>query len=162
MAYVWSVAAADFDGDGRTDLAVAYTSFELDTWRSGVDLPLSPPGGYWERHPLFAAATRKGPVALATGDLEGNGHKDLVAVTAAGETLVFLGNGKGSFTRQKTPPPAFPVACGGAHVELADLDGDGRDEMVESFSDEPDHGHCLSNGGLTAWKASRRKSARRP
>jgi hypothetical protein len=163
MAYVWSVAAADFDGDGRTDLAVAYTSFELGTWRSGVDVLLSRPGGYWERHPLFAAATRKGPVALATGDLEGNGHKDLVAVTAAGETLVFLGNGKGSFTREKTPPPAFLGACRGAHVELADLDGDGRDEMVKSFSDEPDqYGHCPSNGGLTAWKASRRKSARRP
>jgi hypothetical protein len=29
MAYVWSVAAADFDGDGRTGLAVAYTSFEF-------------------------------------------------------------------------------------------------------------------------------------
>jgi hypothetical protein len=72
-----SMVMGDFDGDGRTDLAVAYTSFELDTWRSGVDLLLSPPGGYWERHPLFAAATRKGPVALATGDLEGNGHKDL-------------------------------------------------------------------------------------
>jgi hypothetical protein len=152
----------DFDGDGRTDLAVAYTSFELDTWRSGVDGSFAP-GWIPGSHPLFAAATRKGPVALATGDLEGNGHKDLVAVTAAGETLVFLGNGKGSFTRQKTPPPAFPGACRGAHVELADLDGDGRDEMVESFSDEPDqYGHCPSNGGLTAWKASRRKSARRP
>jgi FG-GAP-like repeat len=75
--------------------------------------------------------------------LKANGHKDLVAVTAAGETLVFLGNGKGSFTREKTPPPAFPGACRGAHVELADLDGDGRDEMVESFSNEPDlYGHC--------------------
>jgi hypothetical protein len=163
MAYVWSVAAADFDGDGRTDLAVAYTSFELDTWRSGVDALLSRPGGHWERRPLYAAETRKGPVALATGDLEGDGHKDLVALTATGETLVFLGDGKGSFTREKMPPPAFPGACRGAHVELADLDGDGRDELVASFSDEHDeYGHCPSDGGLTAWKAWPRAGARKP
>jgi hypothetical protein len=133
MAYVWSVAAADFDGDGRADLAVAYTSFELATWRSGVDVLLSRPGGRWERHALFAAETRKGPVALAAGDLDGDGHQDLVALTATGETLVFLGNDKGSFTREKTPPPAYPGACRAAHVELADLDGDGRDEVVASF-----------------------------
>ncbi len=94
--------------------------------------------------------------------LEGNGHKDLVALTTTGETLVFLGNGKGSFTREKTPPPAYPGACRGAHVELADLDGDGREELVEAFSDEPDeYGHCPSDGGLTAWKAGPRTGARR-
>jgi hypothetical protein len=162
MAYVWSVTAADFDGDGRADLAVAYTSFELATWRSGVDVLLSRPGGRWERHPLFAAETRKGPVALAAGDLVGDGHQDLVALTATGETLVFLGNGKGSFTREKTPPPAYPGACRAAHVELADLDGDGRDEVVASFSDEHDqYGHCPSDGGLTAWKALPRAGVRK-
>ena len=125
--------------------------------------PSFAPGWILGAPSALRGSNSQGPVALATGDLDGNGRKDLIAVTAAGETLVFLGDGKGSFTRQKTPPPAFPVACGGAHVELADLDGDGRDEMAESFSDESDqYGHCPSNGGLTAWKASRRKSARRP
>jgi len=163
MAYVWSVAAADFDGDGRADLAVAYTSFELETWRSGVDVLLSRPGGHWDRRTLLAAETRKGPVAPATGDLEGNGHKDLVALTATGETVVYLGNGKGSFTRENTSPRAFPGACRGAHVELADLDGDGKDELVASFSDEHDqYGHCPSDGGLIAWKARPRTGVPKP
>ena len=163
MAYVWSVAAADFDGDGRIDLAVAYTSLELETWRSGVDVLLSRPGGHWERRPLLAEETRKGPVALATGDLVGNGHKDLVALTATGETVVFLGNGKGSFTRENMSPRAFPGACRGAHVELADLDGDGKDELVASFSDEHDeYGHCPSDGGLIAWKARPRPGVPKP
>jgi len=97
--------------------------------------------------------------ALAAGDLDGDGHQDLVALTATGETLVFLGNGKGSFTPEKTSPPAFPGACRAANVELADLDGDGRDEVVASFSDEHDqYGHCPSDGGLTAWKALPRAS----
>jgi hypothetical protein len=77
--------------------------------------------------------------------------------------LVFLCNGKGSFAREKMPPPAFPGACRGAHVELADLDGDGRNEVVASFSDEPDqYGNCPSDGGMTAWKASPRTGARQP
>ena len=33
-----SVAAADFDGDGRTELAVGYLSIELGVWRSGIDV----------------------------------------------------------------------------------------------------------------------------
>jgi hypothetical protein len=154
MAYIWSVASADFDGDGRADLAVAYSSFELSTWISGIDILYSRPQGRWERRALFAEQAKEGPVALGIGDLVGNGKKDLVALTAHGETLVFLADDSGFFTREKTPPPPFPDGCKGSHVELADLDGDGRDEIVSSFSD--DHqviGHCSSDGGVTAWKA---------
>jgi FG-GAP-like repeat/FG-GAP repeat len=154
MAYVWSVASADFDGDGRADLAVAYSSFELSAWRSGIDIIYSRPGGRWERRPLFVEMGTEGPVALGVGDLVGDGHKDLVALTAKGETLVFLADGKGFFSQEKMPPPVFPGSCKGAHVELADLDGDGKDEIVASFSDEHQaSGGCSSDGGVTAWKA---------
>lgn len=154
MAYVWSVAAADFDGDGRADLAVAYLGFELGAWRSGIDIIYSRPKGRWERRPLFVTTDVKGPVALGVGDLLGIGRKDLVAITAKGETLVFLADGKGFFTQETAPPPVYPGECKGSHVELADLDGDGKDELVTSFSDVKDEtGHCPSFGGVTAWKA---------
>jgi VCBS repeat protein len=94
---------------------------------------------------------------------EGNGHKDLVALTATSRQWSSLGNGKGSFTRENMPPRAFPGACRGAHVELADLDGDGKDELVASFSDEHDqYGHCQSDGGLIAWKARPRTGVAKP
>jgi hypothetical protein len=154
MAYVWSVASADFDGDGRSDLAVAYSSYELSAWRSGIDILYARQGGRWERRPLFVEQGPDGPVALGLGDIVGDGHKDLVALTAKGEMLIFLANGKGFFTQERSPPPPFPGACKGAHVELADLDGDGKDEIVASFSDEHQaSGHCTSDGGVTAWKA---------
>jgi len=154
MAYVWAVAAANFEGKGSSDLAVAYTSNELGTWRSGIDILYPRTPGHWERRPLISEETLKGPTALATGDLNGDGHKDLVALTAKGEILVFLGDGRGFFTREKTPPPAYSGGCRGSHVELADLDHDGRDELVAAFSDEHNEsGNCPSDGGLTAWKA---------
>jgi hypothetical protein len=59
--------------------------------------------------------------------------------------------------RHSPGPTAAPMS------KLADLDGDGGDEMVASFSDEPDqYGHCPSDGGMTAWKASPRTGARQP
>jgi hypothetical protein len=158
MAYVWSVAAADFDGDGRADLAVAYSNFEMGTWRSGIDVLFPRADKHWDRRTLQVSETKEGPMALGVGDLEGNGHKDIVALTVDGATWVFLGDGRGSFTREKTPPPPYPGGCRGSHVALADLDGDGKDELVTSFADEPGSGagHCSSFGGMTAWKAQSR------
>jgi hypothetical protein len=81
-----------------------------------------------------------------------------VALTAEGETLVFLGDGHGGLVRNGADLPVYGGGCRGAHLELADLDADGRDEIVASFADEPTGSPgpdavCPSGGGITAWKA---------
>lgn len=160
--YVQAVGAGDFDGDGRDDLAVAYLWLDGDTWFSVIDLFYSRAGRTWERRPLFMQASKNVAVALASGHLRGKGMPlDLVALTTKGETIVYLGDGHGSFTRDAKAIPVYGGGCRGAHVALADLDGDGRDEIVTSFADEPPSplrgpagSGCSSSGGITAWKAA--------
>jgi hypothetical protein len=154
-SYVNAVQAGDFDHDGRSDLAVAYSSYEGGAWRSAIDVFLSRADGKWERRVLAAEDGRIGIFALGSGDLDGDGNADLVALTGDGRTWIFLGDGKGSFTREKTGIPAYPGGCRGYHVRLKDLDGDGKDEIVSSFAGEgsalvTEQG-CPSGGGLTAW-----------
>lgn len=155
-SFVRDVEAADFDGDGRMDLAVAYTSRQ-GTWRTGVDLLLGRPEGRWERKAVWVEESREGVFALSSGDLDGDGGKDLVALTGDGRTWVFRGDGKGAFSREKSGVPQFPGACRGYNVELGDVDGDGNDEIIAAFAGEssamfaPDL--CPSGGGITAWNA---------
>ncbi len=151
-SFVQSVTASDFDGDGKDDLAVAYLSFRRDGWRTGIDVFLSRLPNGWERKELVTTPGTDGPIALASGDLDGDGKRDLVALTGRGETWVFFGDGQGNFARSRALVARF-AKCRGSHVELRDLDGDGRDEIVESFADASDLENCSTGGGVTAWKA---------
>jgi hypothetical protein len=157
LSYVRAVLAADFDRDGRSDLAVGYISFEGAVWRSGIDIFYSRPGGKWERRTLAAKEGREGFSALGAGDLDGDGNLDLVALTGEGATWVFLGDGKGFFTHETVEIPVYGPGCNGSRVRLADLDGDGKDEIVATWSGEysamnaPDQ--CRSEGGIRAWHA---------
>jgi hypothetical protein len=156
FAYVRAVASADFDGDGRDDLAIGYLSYELETWRSGVDLLLARSGDTFERQVLTSVEDKTGVFALATGDLDGDHARDLVALTGNGETMIFLGDGHGRFTHEKTPPPAWTGLCRGVHAELRDLDGDGRDDVIAAFAEESSDStgeqRCPQGGGIAAWK----------
>ncbi len=154
-AYVRAVAAADVDGDGRTELALASVSFTGESPIASVDLLTPSADGAWRRTQLAWQFGVASVWSLAFGDLDGDGDRDLVGVTQHGETRVFVGDGRGGFTRASEEPPAFPGGCWGRFVMLADVDGDGRDEIVASFADEGSAGdraaHCPSGGGMTAW-----------
>lgn len=158
--FLQSVGVADFDGDGRDDIAFGFASWEQKLWRTGVDVILSRPEGEWDRRPVFVEEGRRSAWALGVGDVDGDSRHDVVIATGDGEVLVFLGDGSGGFTREAAKTLQSPRGCRAYAVRLDDLDQDGRDEIVAAFADEgsalpiPEFPvTCTSNGAIMAWKA---------
>ena len=123
-------AAADLDGDGRIDLAVA------NNVSNDVSALLNVGGGTFagalEHEEAFA-----GSVAL--GDLDGDGWPDVAVAGVTAGVGVFLNQGKGVFGS----PTDYPVgarAQSTSAVVIADLDGDGK----------PDLAAADKNGGAVA------------
>lgn len=161
-SFVGAVNVADFNGDGRLDLAVGYLSIELGVWRTGIDLFLGRVDGGWERRGVAVEDGKGWLTALDSGDIDGDGKLDLAALTGDGGVWILLGKGDGSFVREQTPevPPA-QGGCKGYDVRIADLDGEPGGEIVAGFAGEPSAlfapTQCVDEGRLAAWKARRKK-----
>ncbi|HSG39339.1 MAG TPA: VCBS repeat-containing protein, partial [Thermoanaerobaculia bacterium] len=84
QSYIRAVTTADFNGDGADDLAIGYLSFELATWRSGIDILYGGAGGAFTRRALAVQEGRLEFSALSSGDLDGDGKLDLAALTGKG------------------------------------------------------------------------------
>lgn len=155
-----AVAADDFDGDGRVDLAVAYMVLGDDGWRSGVDVHLARGEG-WERRSLLEYPGRLRVGALAPGRLPGDDHLDLLATDWQGRAWLFLGDGRGGFTLEATPElHKVEEGCDPYDAQLADLDGQPGDEIVVAYAGEEGgemiFGHmpkCRHGGAIAVWKA---------
>ncbi|MCP4204987.1 MAG: VCBS repeat-containing protein [bacterium] len=149
-SYIDAVAAADFDGDGDDDLAVAYTDLQTPRARVGVDLLLSTGDRTWARRQLLWSESAQRPTAMTAGDPDADGDSDLIVLSESGALRAFV-NAAGSLE----PGPALSSedggnGCRGYHVQLADLDGDGRDGVLAGFADEG----CPGGGSLRGWKWS--------
>lgn len=158
-SYMRAVASGRLDGDEIDDLVVGYVGRELKVWRSGVDLYFGTRDLEWKRQPLFVAEGKQGIYGLATGDLDGDGHRDVAVATGNMEVLLYLGDGSGTFTREESTELPEPIqGCRGYGLRLQDLDGDGRDELIVGFAGERGGGAslggtvgCPQGGSVRAW-----------
>jgi hypothetical protein len=115
------IVAGDFNGDGKTDLAVT------DQQDTTLTILLGNGDG------TFTAAASPQVTsyanAIAAADFDGDGKTDLaVTCTNGGSVIVLLGNGDGTFTAA----PAFPVPMGVSPVAVvvADFNGDGIPDVA--------------------------------
>ena len=114
-----SIVAADFDGDGKIDLAVAESSLNQ------VGVLLGNGDGTFGLQAVYASGTQ--PVALTVGDFNSDGIPDIAVVNATGTgTSLLLGAGTGNFQTQiQSAVGTNPTA-----LAVADFDGDGNSDFA--------------------------------
>jgi hypothetical protein len=139
---VADVQAGDFRHNGKLDLVVACFGMH----HTGDIRFLENQTTDWSR-PKFVARTldgRPGSIHVPVADLDGDGNLDIIAlISQEHETIVtFLGDGRGNFTPKTLfagPHPAY----GSSGIQLVDVNGDGKVDILYTNGDSFDKPHIL-------------------
>jgi uncharacterized protein (TIGR03437 family) len=126
-----SMVAADFNGDGKPDLAIA--------GQGGTSILLGSGGGRFQAGATLSAGGTYSQSAAA--DLNGDGKMDLVV-----NSSVFLGNGNGTFQAPQIVPGTADDAAG---VAIGDFNNDHKLDLAVSNRTENSVTIAPGNGSGT-------------
>lgn len=135
------VRGADLNGDGRPDFVGRDTVYDRGTgnptevrltwWRQEAPEAGEPAGQRFAEQPTLSGASRDPELLLGAGDLDGDGHQDLLTVEPTGQVSAWLNeDGSASFPQRRS---GGRVLSGAAYIEVANLDadtGDRRDDLL--------------------------------
>jgi hypothetical protein len=137
-----SLTPCDLDDDGRLDLALVNNDLaridllyqRSEKERESADAP-APASGRWEpvlsdgRFRRVSVVTGQTAFALAVGDLDDDGRTDLVYTGNPVQLTVRYQDADGGFERERELAPGTPVERNEC-LQVADLDGDDRDDII--------------------------------
>ena len=128
--YPLSLAVGDVNGDGIPDIVAGVANGPT---ASNVDVLLGEGGGAFAAPqviplPPLTYNDTPTPYGIALGDINNDGHEDIV-VTGSGGEQILTGDGKGDFTLGYSGNQGLVAVASGSSV-LADFNGDGREDIV--------------------------------
>ncbi|MFN8858384.1 MAG: FG-GAP repeat domain-containing protein [Planctomycetaceae bacterium] len=130
---VASLTAGDFNGDGRRDLAWFATPDQLTVAYQ------SPQADFTERKRLRLPDVQPAQWVLASGDLNSDGRDDLV-VLGKHDTYVITQAADGSLA---SPQRLMNTTENLGLAQVADLDGDGRNDLSYLNASDSDRPFCV-------------------
>ena len=137
-SYTNSVAAGDFNGDGKLDLATA-------NWY-GNSVSVLPGSGDGTFAANVEYGSGSGPISVTAGDFNGDGKPDLATASFYDNTVsVLLGNGDGTFAASV----GYAVGISPCSVVAGDFNGDGKLDIATANLDGNSVSILLGNGDGT-------------
>ncbi len=129
----WAMAIDDLDKDGNLDLVtIPYARDVADPSQIGVRLLRGDGRGGFKPFPASPLPLTgcKGPTSVASGDLNGDGFRDIVVSCIGNDQIViFLGSASGTFQRVTRAVGHQPEG-----LAIGDLNRDGKDDLVVTNS----------------------------
>ena len=135
-----AIVAGDFNGDGRTDLAIA------NEGDGTVSVLLGNGDGTFQPQVQAGNPAGPAPTSVVAGDFTGNGRTDLaVADSGDNEVSILLANGDGTFQ----PPVTYAVGSYPFSIVAGDFNGDGRTDLAVANLGDNTVSVLLGNGDGT-------------
>jgi hypothetical protein len=127
----WAVAIDDLNNDGNLDLAIIPYDRDISPKQVGVTVLLGDGKGGFStlKGSPFPLAGCRGPDRIATGDFDGDKHRDIVVSCAQSNNLVLFMGAKGG-TFQSSTISLKDIGWSG--IAVGDLNSDGKDDIVVS------------------------------
>ncbi len=125
------IVAADFNHDGKLDIAVAVSATPPGGPGPGKLAIFLGNGDGTFANPITLPVAQ-GFQAIRAADFNGDGNMDLAAITKAGvfggqdSVLIYIGKGDGTFAA----PVSYPAGPGANSIAIADFNGDGKPDIV--------------------------------